>query len=273
MEFTAQELALLGVMLLGVGVVAGLLAGLLGVGGGIVIVPVLYHGFAQLGVDPSVRMHVAVGTSLATVVVTAFRSVRSHHGHGAVDTELLRRWGVAVAAGVLLGTAVASVVSGAALAGVFAVVALAVAFHMAFGSEDWRLASAPPAGSARFAVGGALGFLSVMMGLGGGTLGVPTLTLLGVPIHRAVGTAAGLGVLIAVPGVLGLVLAGMGVPGRPPFCLGYVNAVGFALIVPATWLAAPLGARWAHAISRPALRRTFAFFLALTSARMMLDLV
>lgn len=273
MDLTALQLALLGATLLGAGLVAGLLAGLLGVGGGIVVVPVLYYGFSRIGVDPSVRMHVAVGTSLATVIVTALRSVRSHHARGAVDTELLRRWGVAVIAGVVLGTAAASVASGAALTGVFGAVALLVSVYMAFGSERWRLAAAPPTGASRVAVGGGIGFLSVMMGLGGGTLGVPTLTLLGVPIHRAVGTAAGLGLVIAVPGALGLVLAGLGVPGRPPFCLGYVNAVGFALIVPATWLAAPLGARWAHAISRTALRRAFAFFLALTAARMLLDVV
>jgi len=273
LEFTALELALLGATLLGAGLVAGLLAGLLGVGGGIVVVPVLYHGFAQLGVDASVRMHVAVGTSLATVVATAFRSVRSHHARGAVDTTLLRAWGPAVVVGVLVGTAATSVVGGAALAGVFGAVALAVAAWMAFGDERWRLAAAPPVGLPRFAVGGAIGLLSVMMGLGGGTLGVPTLTLLGVPIHRAVGTAAGLGVLIAVPGALGLALAGLGADARPPFCLGYVNAVGFALIVPATWLAAPWGARWAHAVSRTTLRRLFALFLALTAARMLLDLV
>ena len=143
---------------------------------------------------------------------------------------------------------------------------------MAFGRESWRLADAPPTGPRRLAIAGGVGLVSVMMGLGGGTVGVPTLTLLGVPIHRAVGTAAGLGSAIAIPGAIGLGLAGIGVPGRPPGCLGYVNAIGFALIVPTTWWAAPLGARFAHAVSQRTLRRGFAFFLALTALRMLVDL-
>jgi uncharacterized membrane protein YfcA len=272
LEFTAAQLALLGATLLAAGLVAGVLAGLLGVGGGIVVVPVLYHGFSQLGVDPAVRTHVAVATSLATVAVTAFRSARSHHARGAVDTELLSRWGPAVVMGSVLGTALTAALGGRALTGVFAFVSLGVAFQMAFGRESWRLADAPPMGPARFAIGGGIGLVSVMMGLGGGTVGVPTLTLLGVPIHRAIGTAAGLGSAIAVPGAIGLLLAGLGAAGRPPGCIGYVNAIGFALIVPATWLAAPLGARWAHTISRTALRRGFALFLGLTSLRMLSDL-
>jgi uncharacterized membrane protein YfcA len=272
MELTAAHAALLVAMLLVAGITAGLLAGLLGVGGGIVLVPVLYHGFSELGVDPSVRTHVAVATSLATVAVTTFRSVRLHHRRGAVDTALLRSWGPAAAAGSLLGTVVTAALGGRVLAGVFGSIALLVAAWMAFGRESWRLAAAPPAGPGRFVLAGAIGFVSVMMGLGGGTLGVPTLTLLGVAIHRAVGTATGLGFAIGVPGAIGLAWAGLGVPGRPPGCIGYVNAVGFALIVPATWLAAPFGARWAHAISRLALRRAFAAFLAVSAIRMLADL-
>jgi uncharacterized protein len=268
LELTASQLALLALTLLTAGGVAGLLAGLLGVGGGIVVVPVLYYGFSALGVDPDVRTHVAVGTSLATVVVTAFRAVRSHHALGAVDLALLRQWAPAAAIGAVLGTAATATLGGRALTGVFGTVALLVSLHMAFGRESWRLAESPPDGPARFPIAGGIGFVSVMMGLGGGTLGVPTLTLLGVAIHRAVGTAAGLGLAIALPGAIGLALAGIGVAGRPPGCLGYVNAIGFALIVPATWLTAPFGAAWAHAISRTALRRAFAGFLALTAARM-----
>jgi uncharacterized protein len=268
LELTAAQLALLALTLVAAGGVAGLLAGLLGVGGGIVVVPVLYYGFSALGVDPAVRTHVAVGTSLATVLVTAFRSVRSHHARGSVDVELLRQWAPAAAVGAVLGTAVAAALGGRALTGLFGTVALGVSLYMAFGREHWRLAEAPPEGPARFPIAGGIGFVSVMMGLGGGTLGVPTLTLLGVAIHRAVGTAAGLGLAIALPGAIGLAAAGMGVAGRPPGCLGYVNVLGFALIVPATWLTAPVGAAWAHAISRKALRRAFALFLGVTALRM-----
>ena len=272
--FSASELgqlALLGATLIGAGVVAGVLSGLLGVGGGIVVVPVLNFGFSYLGVDPSVRQHVAVATSLATVAVTAARSARLHHARGAVDTQLLSSWGPAIVTGSVLGTALAAALGGRALTGVFGGVALLVALHMGFGRESWRIADAPPSGPARLPIAGAVGFVSVMMGLGGGTVGVPTLTLLGVPMHRAVGTAAGLGSAIAVPGAIGLALAGIGVPGRPPGCSGYLNVIGFALITPTTWLAAPLGARFAHAISPRALRRGFAFFLALVSLRMLLD--
>jgi uncharacterized membrane protein YfcA len=177
-----------------------------------------------------------------------------------------------VVIGSALGTALVAALGGRALTGVFGTVALLVALYMAFGRESWRIADAPPIGPARLPIAGAVGFVSVLMGLGGGTVGVPTLTLLGVPMHRAVGTAAGLGTAIAIPGALGLALAGIGVPGRPPGCLGYVNAVGFALIVPTTWWAAPLGARFAHAVSQRTLRRGFAFFLALVALRMLVDL-
>ena len=259
--------------LLGTGLVAGLLAGLLGVGGGIVVVPVLYHGFRGLGLDESVRMHVAVATSLATVAITAWRSARSHAQRGSLDRELLRSWGPGVAVGALAGAAITAGLSGSALAACFGSFTLAVALHMAFGREDWRIAAAPPAGFAGRLFAGAIGLLSAMLGLGAGTLGVTALTLTGVPIHRAVGTAAGLGPWIAVPGALGLAWAGWGVPGRPLGSLGYVNAVGFALIVSASWVAAPLGARFAHALPRQTLRRVFAAFLALTSLRMLSELL
>jgi uncharacterized protein len=252
LDFAASELALFAATLLAAGLVAGLLAGLLGVGGGIVVVPVLYHGFSRLGLDPSVRMHVAVATSLATVAVTAFRSARSHHQRGAVDTQLLSGWIPAVALGSALGTAVVAAMGGRALTGVFGAIALLVALHMAFGRESWRIAEAPPTGPAGWPLAGAVGFVSVMMGLGGGTVGVPTLTLLGVAMRRA--------------------LAGIGVPGRPPGSIGYLNLFGFALIVPTTWLSAPVGARFAHAVSQQALRRGFAFFLGLAALRMLLDL-
>lgn len=262
------DLLPLAVLLLATGAVAGLAAGLLGVGGGIVIVPVLFHLFSQQGIDPAVRMHLAVGTSLATIVVTAWRSVRSHHARGAVDVALLRSWVAPVLLGALAGSALAGFVGGPALARVFATVALAVALHMAFGRESWRLAPQLPRRAGRVALGAGIGFLSLLMGLGGGTLGVPVLTLFGVPIHRAVGTAAGLGLVIGLPGALAFAASGWGASGLPPFSLGYVNGLGFALIVPATWLAAPVGARLAHGAPQRTLRRLFALFLVATSLRM-----
>jgi uncharacterized membrane protein YfcA len=265
------ETLMLAALLLGTGLGAGVLAGLLGVGGGIVIVPVLYQVFSFLEIDEAVRMHAAVATSLATIVFTAARSSRSHWQRGAVDVPLLRAWAGPVLVGVLAGSAVAGHLTGRALSGVFAAVALAVALHMAFGKASWRLAM--PRGPARALLGAAVGTLSVLMGLGGGTLGVPVLTLLGTPIRRAVGTAAGLGLLVAIPGALSFMWSGRGVPGRPPGSLGYVNLLGFALIAPATVLAAPLGVRIAHAVDPLRLRRAFALFLGLVSLRMLSEVV
>lgn len=270
--YTLLQLVLLVAGLALTGIVAGILAGLLGVGGGIVIVPVLYHVFSGIGIDEAVRMHLAVGTSLATIVATSMRSMRAHRAKDAVDADLLRGLALPIIAGVLLGSLIAGGVDGGALMAVFAAVALIVAIHMAFGRESWRIADVFPAGVTRAAIGAVIGLISVLMGIGGGTLGVPILNLYNIPIHRAVGTATGFGLIIAVPGTIAMILNGWGASGLPPFSLGYVNLIGFALIVPTTILAAPWGARIAHAISRPALRRAFAVFLALTSLRMMGDL-
>jgi len=263
-----STIAALAATLLATGLVAGLLAGLLGVGGGIVVVPVLFQIFAAFGIDLSVRMHLAVGTSLATIVATSIVSARSHHRKGAVDFPLLRSWGVPIFAGVLLGTALAVHVRGAWLAVVFAVVALAVAVNMALRKEGLRVADRLPRGWLKATLGVVIGSFSAMMGIGGGTLSVPILSAFGCPIRRAVGTAAAIGLVIAVPGTVGFAIGGAEVAGRPPYSLGYVNLAGFALIVPATMVAAPWGARIAHAIRPRALRIAFAIFLALTSLRM-----
>ncbi|SDH51969.1 sulfite exporter TauE/SafE family protein [Roseospirillum parvum] len=266
-------LTLLAALLAATGGVAGVLAGLLGVGGGIVIVPVLYHLFAALGIEPEVRMHVAVATSLATIVLTSISSARAHWRRGSIDVDLLKSWGPWIFLGVLAGTALAVMVEGRVLSAVFAVVALAVAADMAFRPEGTALFKGLPRGPARVATAGTIGAVSAMMGIGGGTLSVPTLSLCRFPIRRAVGTASAIGLIIAVPAVIGFLSSGHDVPGRPPLTLGYVNLLGFALIVPATVLSAPLGARLAHAISPLWLRRAFALFLALTGGRMMIDLL
>ncbi|WP_247873866.1 sulfite exporter TauE/SafE family protein [Azospirillum sp. TSH58] len=267
------QLPILGGGLLLAGGFAGLAAGLMGVGGGIVIVPVLYHLFTALGVDEAVRMHVAVGTSLATIIATSLTSLRAHRRRGAVDGELLRAWGPAIFLGVLAGTAVAGVVRGPVLTAVFAAMAVLVTLHMLFGKADWRIADGLPSGAPRQGLAGGIGMMSAMMGIGGGTLSVPILTLFGYPIHRAVGTAAALGFIIGVPGTVGFVLTGWNVPGRPDFSLGYVNLLGLALILPASMAMAPLGARLAHSLDTRVLRRVFALFLGLTAARMIYGLL
>ena len=251
-----------------VGVAAGLIAGLLGVGGGIVVVPVLYHVFTVLGLDEAVRMHVAVGTSLATIIATSTSSWRSHARKGAVDRDLLRDWGPFILVGVALGSLAAGWVKGPILTGIFAVFAFLVALHMAFGRPHWRLGHNLPTGAAKAGLATLIGGCSAMMGIGGGTFAVPTLTLFGTPIHRAVGTASAIGLIIGIPGTIGFILTGWNAAHLPPFSLGYVNLLGVAAILPTSMAAAPWGARLAHSLDTRLLRRAFAVFLFLTSVRM-----
>ncbi|MEN3976632.1 sulfite exporter TauE/SafE family protein [Emcibacter sp. SYSU 3D8] len=267
------DLILLGALLVGVGLFGGVLSGLLGVGGGIVIVPALYHVFAYLDVDPSIRMHLAVGTSLATIIPTSIRSVRGHYRRGAVDLTLMRQWGIPLAIGVLIGTCLAAFARGRELTMVFAAVALIVALQMVLMRHDWKLRDTIPRGLPGALPPVGIGTLSAMMGIGGGTLAVPTLSMFGVPIHRAVATASGFGLIISVPGAIGFMVAGWANPLLPlPWYLGYVSLLGFVVLVPATLIAVPWGVALAHWLKPRPLRWAFAGFLALTSARMFIDL-
>lgn len=267
-DLSLFSLSLLALSLVATGVVAGIIAGLLGVGGGIVIVPVLYYMFTALKIDPDVLMHVAVGTSLATILATGASSARAHYKRGSVDMDLLKRWWWAIALGVLAGATLAGNISGGALTFVFGVVALAVAANMILRKEGSHLADKLPGSPIREVLGFLIGGISVMMGIGGGTLGVPTLTLFNYPIRKAVGTAAAIGLIIAVPGTLLSVYFGFDLDGRPPLSLGYVNLIGFILIIPASTLTAPLGAKIAHAIDPAKLKLVFALFLGFTGLRM-----
>ncbi len=251
------------------GAFAGVMAGLLGVGGGIVIVPALFVFMDAMSVEPAVRMHIAVGTSLAIIIPTSIRSARAHFGRGAVDTDLLKSLAPWLFAGVLIGAALAGYVSGIVLTGVFAVVALLVALNMAFRSNETPLLRGGlPGTGGRAVMGGIIGSLSTMMGIGGGTLTVPTLSAFGYPVRRAVGTASAVGAIIAIPGTIGFIISGLGEASRPPLSLGYVNLLGLVLIFPTSMLLVPWGAKLAHSIPPKALRLAFATFLALTSARM-----
>jgi uncharacterized membrane protein YfcA len=263
-----SDLLPLAAILLVVGIFTGLTAGLLGVGGGIIIVPVLFHLFTELGLDKEIRMHIAVGTSLATIIATSISSLRAHHKRGSVDQALVRSWGPAVFIGVLLGSALAGFVRGPVLMTVFASVALVVAVHMGFSKPTWAIADSLPAGVKKQTMAGAIGMVSAMMGIGGGTLSVPVLTLFGYPIHRAVGSAAAIGLIIGIPGKIAFIATGWGVSGLPPYSVGYVNLLVLALILPTSMYFAPVGARLAHSLNTRNLRRVFAVFLAVTSIRM-----
>ncbi|MGF1462657.1 MAG: sulfite exporter TauE/SafE family protein [Maricaulaceae bacterium] len=249
--------------LAGAGVFAGLVAGLFGVGGGVVIVPALFYALNALGFTEA-AMHVAVATSLATIIATSLRSAAAHHKRGAVDLAVLKAWSPWIVLGAVVGAALAGFAPGRALTGLFGVMAIAVAAQLAFGNPNWRIAAELPHGAARAGLGGMMGVLSALMGIGGGTFGVLLMTLCGRTIHQAVGTAAGFGVAIGAPAALGFVLTGLDAPGRPPGSLGYVSGPGFVLIASLTTVVAPWGARLAHALPQTALRRLFA--LGLTGA-------
>ncbi|MGD0142639.1 MAG: sulfite exporter TauE/SafE family protein [Rhizomicrobium sp.] len=252
-------------------VLGGLVAGMLGVDSGIVVVPVLYHVLALIGVDQSLRMHLAVGTSLAAIIPASLASFRTQDKGSAIDRDILRRWAAPMFAGVLIGCALADFASAPAQALIFALVALAVALYLAFGGEKRRLAERLPDGVGGLAVPALIGGVSAMMGIGGGTLGVPAMTLSAVPAPRAIGTASALGAIIAIPGTIAAVAMGWHAPGLPPYSLGYVNVLGVVLIAPVSLLMAPVGRALGHMTDRDRLRILFAFFIVLATGRMLYD--
>lgn len=265
------ELVIVAIAMLATGVAAGILAGLLGVGGGIVIVPVLELVLEWLGVPVDFRMHIAVATSLAVIIPTSISSARAHHRRGSVDVNLAKRWVGFIFLGAVLGVLIASRVSGPVLTGVFGCVALLVAIKMALPLDDRQITYEVPRGAAVGIIPTAIGTVSTMMGIGGGTLSVPSLTLMGEPIHRAVGTSAFFGLLISIPGTVAFVLAGWNNEDLPMGSLGYVNLIGFILIAPTTVLTAPIGARLAHSLNKRHLSFVFGTFLLIVSVRMLVQ--
>ena len=267
-----SQFALLAGTVFGAGLGAGVLAGLLGIGGGIVIVPALYFVFGILGVDDAIRMQMAVGTSLMSIIPTSIRSLTSHHKRGAVDWRVLKRWALPLAAGVFSGTAAASAMPGKNLTAIFTVLILIMAAKLVFAPDTWRLGAEMPGGWTERIYASLSGFFSAIMGIGGGIFGVSFMTLYGKPILNAVATASGFGLIISLPGTLGMMAGGWDVDGRPPLSLGFVNLLSVAVLLPATWLAVPLGVRFAHGISRTMLERAFAIFLVVTATGMIADL-
>ena len=271
-----SDLAVNIVVLMLVGAGAGYASGLFGIGGGAVMVPALFFAFRSLGVDEGVVMHCAVATSAAVIIFNGARSVRSHRARDSVEMDLLwprERWWNSYALWIAVGSfvaawALAPRLSSDALTAIFAGVALLVALQFIFGRPGFTLRDGVPGGAAPPLVGGGIGALSAIMGIGGGSLSVPFLTLCGMPVHRAVGTAAGFGLAIAVPATLGFVIGGWGVAGRPVGSLGYVNLLGLALIVVCAWPFVPLGTRSAHSLRPGPLRKVFGVALALIALNM-----
>lgn len=249
-------------------VVAGFAAGLLGVGGGIVTVPVMQSIFSVMGLPEDVAMQVAVGTSLLTIIPTGYMSARSHYKRGSIDVSLIKLWGPLALAGVITALVIARYVDGRVLQAVFAAVAFLVAADMIIRRNGGKVTDGFPNRFVRGLCGYLIGGFSTLMGIGGGTLSVPVLSAVGYEIRRAVGTASALGPIIAIPGAIGFVINGLGVDGRPPFSLGYVNLVAFAMLLPAGMFMPALGAKAAHSIEPRTLKLVFAAFLLVTAARM-----
>ncbi|MBC7578027.1 sulfite exporter TauE/SafE family protein [Tardiphaga sp.] len=269
------ELLELAALLVVVGALAGFLAGVFGIGGGAILVPVFYECFRLSGVPLEVRMPLCIGTSLAIIIPTSIRSWRAHHARGAVDHAILRQWWLPVLAGVILGSVIARYAPERLFKIVFVTVAWSAAARLLFGKEHWRLGEDMPRGPLMKAYGFVIGLLSTLMGIGGGLFSNLLMTFHGRTIHQSVATSSALAVLIAVPGAIGYVYAGWPTaalypavaPLQWPFALGYVSLIGAILVMPTSLLVAPLGVKAAHAMTKRQLETAFGCYLFLVGSR------
>lgn len=255
-------------ILFGMGAIAGTLAGLLGIGGGIIIVPVLALVFNAQGVSADVLMHVSIGTSLATIVITSLSSIRAHQQHQAIQWAVFRRITPGVLFGGLLGAFLAKFIAGDDLRVIFGVFMLFVAAQMIFGNTTKPHRQLPKT-MGMFIAGTAIGTMSSLMGVGGGSMSVPFLTWCNMAIRNAVATSSAIGLPIAIAGVSGFILTGWGAEHRPIWSLGFVNIPAFFSIVVASTLFAQVGARLTHRISPRRLRLFFGFFLLALSVKIL----
>lgn len=270
---SAGAIALLVLALGAGGLLTGFLAGLLGIGGGGILAPILYELWTLIGVDAAIRMHMALGTALAVMIPTSLKSFAAHRARGAVDIGLLRRLAVPVVLGVIAGAVIAGASASTGLKWVWAVFATIMTVKLLWGKDSWRLGDDIPKSPLVELYGAFVGLVSSLMSIGGGAYITTMMTLYGRPIHQAVSTSSGFGPLIAIPGTIGFVVAGWGVAGLPTGSLGYVNLIGAAIIIPVSVFAAPLGARLTHGFSRRKLELAFGCLLALLALRYLVDLL
>ncbi|ACL73502.1 protein of unknown function DUF81 [Thioalkalivibrio sulfidiphilus HL-EbGr7] len=242
------------------GAVAGVLAGLLGIGGGLLIVPVLVWLYVHQGVDAAVITHLAIGTSLATIVPTAIASARAHHAHGAVRWDLVWRLAPGVVFGALAGATLAEFLSSDMLRRVFGVFEIALALYMLIGTRPAPQRPLPGVATLS-AGGGVIGLVSSLLGIGGGTLTVPYLVWFNVAVRQAIGTASAVGLPIALAGAAGFMIHGWQAQGLPAWSAGYIHGPALAGIAIASFLTAPIGARLTHRLPVPLVRRLFALLL------------
>ena len=275
------ELVELALLLLFVGALSGFLAGIFGIGGGAVLVPVFYECFRVAGVPLEVRMPLCIGTSLAIIIPTSIASFRAHFRRGAVDMEILKLWWVPVVIGVVAGSLTARVAPERLFKIVFVCVAWSAALRLFLARDNWKFGDEVPTGLAMRVYGFFIGLLSTLMGVGGGLFANLLMTFYGRPIHQAVATSSALAVLISIPGALGYVYAGWPAAARfpdvaalqLPFSLGYVSLVGALVVMPTTLLTAPLGVRVAHALSKRKLEMAFGTYLFIVGARFVVSLL
>jgi uncharacterized membrane protein YfcA len=276
-----SELVELALLLVAVGALSGFLAGVFGIGGGAILVPVFYECFRLAGVPLEVRMPLCIGTSLAIIIPTSIRSYSAHRARGAVDMAVLKSWWLAVLAGVIAGSVTARYAPERLFKIVFVVVAWSAAARLIFARETWRVGDDLPKGPLMKAFGFFVGLLSTLMGIGGGLFANLLMTFYGRPIHQAVATSAALAVLISIPGALGYVYAGWPVAAhysdvaalQLPFALGYVSLIGTLLVMPTSLLTAGLGVRVAHALSKRTLELAFGCYLLIVGSRFVLSLL
>jgi uncharacterized membrane protein YfcA len=255
------------------GIVTGLLAGTFGVGGGSVIVPVLFEVFRVLGVSENVRMQLCVGTSIAIIVPTAFRSYRTHRAKGLVIPGVIRLWTVPAVVGVACGAMIAAFAPAAVFTVAFVIIASFIAIKLLFVGDRWNLGTELPGPAPMTLYGFAVGLGGSLMGVSGGALATIVLTIYGKPIHNAVATSAGVGVPITIAGAIGFILAGLPQQALlPPLSLGFVSLIGLVLMAPVSSFVAPYGARLAHRLSRRKLEIAFGCFLLLVSLRFLVSL-
>lgn len=277
---TTPQLLELVLLLLVTGALAGFLAGIFGIGGGAVLVPVLYECFRIAGVPLEARMPLCIGTSLAIIIPTSIRSWQAHHRRGSVDMDVLKRWAIPILAGVILGSVIARYAPEKLFKIVFVGVAWSAAARLLLGRETWRLGEEMPKGVFMKAYGFFIGLLSTLMGIGGGLFSNLLMTFYGRPIHQAIGTSAGLAVLISIPGALGYIYAGWPAASRfpevaalqLPFAVGYVSLIGAVLVMPTSLLVAPLGVRVAHLMTKRKLEIAFGIYLLMVSSRFVVSL-
>src|SRR6478736_4398487 len=275
------ELVELALMLVVVGGLSGFFAGIFGIGGGAILVPVFYECFRLAGVPLEVRMPLCVGTSLAIIIPTSIRSFRAHHARGAVDMEILKIWWLSVVIGVVAGSITARYAPERLFKIVFVGVAWSAAARLLLARDTWKFGDDLPKGPLMRFYGFIVGLLSTLMGIGGGLFSNLLMTFYGRPIHQAVATSSALAVLISIPGALGYVYAGWPASARYPevtalqlpFAIGYVSLIGAVLVMPTSLFTAPLGVRAAHAMSKRMLEMAFGTYLFIAGGRFVTSLL